>query len=391
MDKVYIKSAVQDILNNVFKITEKRKIDEYHDRLAFACPYCMDSATNNRARRGTFYWKNCMVICYNCDKKIPFDRMCRDFNYQLDPDKKLEIIEHIATNVTFSDYEDTLIETQMDKLLSLEELTRLFNTYETPITDFKPVQKDSATYYYLVTKRGIPANLISNIYEANYWRNADSKEGVICLLNRRGDRVLGMQIRNMKDGKARFFKIYNYESLYKWLYGEEKLAEFDINELIIYNKLSYYFGILNIDVMQRVTVFEGYLDSIFFENSIGVTGVGTDLKFIESNLDVQYFFDNDEAGHKKTEEKLKDGYPVFLWKKLFKNVVDKKNSPDPHELLYRISKIKDLNQLSILVPNSYKKLELVSFFSKDILDIEWIPKLKKKKSDFGKYNKKFRM
>ena len=37
------------------------------------------------------------------------------------------------------------------------------------------------------------------------------------------------------------------------------------------------------------------------------------------------FFDNDEAGYKKSEEKLKENYPVFLWKKLFEDIVNKKN------------------------------------------------------------------
>ena len=383
MDKSYIKSAIQDILTHEFKIVEKRKIHDYHDRLNFACPYCQDSSTDNRAKRGNIWWNKLLFVCFNCDKHSSFDRMCRDFNHQLDPDKKLEIIEHIASNVTFSDYEDTLVETQMDKLLSLEELTKLFNTYETPITDFRPIQKDSPTYYYLVTKRGIPANLINNIYEGNYWRNADSKEGIICLLNRRGDKVLGMQIRNMKDGKARFFKIYNYESLYKWLHGEEKLTEFDINELVIYNKLSYYFGILNVDVMEKVTIFEGYLDSLFYPNAIGVVGVNTDMRFLESNLDLQYFYDNDITGLKNSAMKLKEGFSVFLWLKLFEDMVKKKNPEDPYAYKDRIMAIKDLNKLAQLTGGDpYKKLQLQTYFSKDQFDTIWIPKPKK---EYKKY------
>ena len=55
--------------------------------------------------------------------------------------------------------------------------------------------------------------------------------------------------------------------------------------------------------MDKITVFEGYIDSLFFPNSIGLVGVNTDYRFLESNnLDLQYFFDNDEAGYKKSEE-----------------------------------------------------------------------------------------
>ena len=148
---------------------------------------------------------------------------------------------------------------------------------------------------------------------------------------------------------------------------------------------------MNVDFGERITVFEGYLDSLFFPNSIGLVGVNTDFRFLENNnLDLQYFFDNDEAGYKKSEEKLKNGYSVFLWRKLFEDIVNKKNADDPFKLLHRISKVKDINKLCQLVPDAYKKLQLQSFFSKDVLDVKWIPKFKKsKKKEETDYNKKF--
>ena len=166
-----------------------------------------------------------------------------------------------------------------------------------------------------------------------------------------------------------------------------------MSELIIYNKLSYYFNILNVDFGERITVFEGYLDSLFFPNSIGLVGVNTDYRFLENNnLDIQYFFDNDEAGYKKSEEKLKEKFSVFLWKKLFEDIVDKKNSPDPYRLLHRISKVKDINKLCQLTPGAYKKLNLPNFFSEDVMDIKCIPKFKRKNKheiDVVDYNRKF--
>jgi hypothetical protein len=47
--------------------------------------------------------------------------------------------------------------------------------------------------------------------------------------------------------------------------------------------------------------------------------------------------------------------------------------------MYRISKVKDLNKLAELALEPYKKFNLKDFFSKDILDIKWIPKKEKKK------------
>ena len=53
-------------------------------------------------------------------------------------------------------------------------------------------------------------------------------------------------------------------------------------------------NILNVDFSEKITVFEGYLDSLFFPNSLGVVGVNTDMRFLENNdLDLQYFYDND--------------------------------------------------------------------------------------------------
>ena len=154
-------------------------------------------------------------------------------------------------------------------------------------------------------------------------------------------------------------------------------TDYDITEMVIYNKLSYFFNILNVDFSHTVTIFEGYIDSLFYPNSIGVVGVNTDVKFLETNnLEIQYFYDNDIAGYKKSEKKIKDGFKVFLWNKLFENVVDNKKSDDPYKLLNRINKVKDLNKLAEFANNPYSKLKLSNFFSEDIYDIKYLPKIK---------------
>ena len=391
MDKVYIRHMIQNILNKEFSNQSKRKAVDYVDRVNMACPYCGDSHRNNHAKRGNLYYNRLIFICFNCDKKTTFDRMCKDFNEQLDPDKKLEMIEHLNSVMTYSDYQGDFVDAKFENLIELSELERVFNADLTPISDFRPIQVNGGVYKYLVG-RGIPPEYHTNIYQAKYWKNEDESEWIIVSLNRKGNKVLGMQTRNLKEGKRRSFKIYNYENLLEWTNLGKEETESDITELVIYNKLSYYFNILNVDLGSRITVFEGYLDSLFFPNSIGLVGVNTDYRFLEdNNLDIQYFFDNDEAGYKKSEEKLKEGFPIFLWKKLFEDIVDKKNADDPFRLLHRISKVKDINKLAELVPSPYKKLNLQDFFSKDVLDIKWLPKFvrRKKGEDVKDYNKKF--
>jgi len=391
MDKSYIVNIIQNILNKEFSNTQKRKIVDYNDRVNCACPYCGDSNRNKNAKRGNFYFNRLIYICFNCDKKTTFDKLCKDFNEQLDPDKKLEMIEHLNSVMTYSDYEGDFVDARLENLIDISELERVFSQDLTPISDFKPIQVNGGVYKYLIG-RGILPEMHKDIYQAKYWKNEDEHEWIIAMLNRRGDKVLGMQIRNLKEGRKRMFKIYNYENLLEWISLGKDLPEPDMSQLVIYNKLSYYFNILNVNFFEKITVFEGYLDSLFFPNSIGLVGVNTDYRFLENNnLDLQYFFDNDEAGYKKSEEKINSGWSVFLWRKLFQDIVDKKNSDDPWSLMHRISKVKDMNKLSTLVDNPFQKLELNKYFSRDILDIKWIPKFKKiKKRELEvDYNKKF--
>lgn len=373
MDKVYIKSLLQNILNKEFSNPQKRRIDEYPDRVNFACPYCGDSSKSLYKKRGNLYFNKLFFICFNCDKKTSFDKMARDFNEVIDPQKKLEIIEYLDSVVDYSDYDTDFADFKLDDLVDMKDLEELFNVKKTtPIYDFAPVNEKSGVFKYLIG-RGIPKQFHKNIYQAKFAKGDEGFEHVIIFLNRRDDKVLGLQVRNLKEGRRRFFVIYNWESIYKWVHGED--VELDIQKSVIYNKLSYFFNILNIRFEDVITIFEGYLDSLFYPNSIGIVGVNTDLKFLENNnLDLQYFFDNDTAGFNKSEEKIKEGGKVFLWKKLFEDIISKKKNDDPHKLLYRISKVKDLNKLNELVPGAFKKLNIYEFFSEDLYDLKYLPK-----------------
>jgi hypothetical protein len=393
MDKIYIKSLLQKIIDKEFSNSTKRRINDYSDRLNCACPFCGDSHRNNHAKRGNLYFNRLVFICFNCDKKTTFDRMCKEFNEQIDPDKKLEMIEHLDSIITYTDYQNEFIDARFENLIELTELEDSINKKLTPFSDFKPIQVNGGIYKYLIG-RGIGPELHKNIYQAKYWKNEDESEWVIVMLNRKDNKILGMQIRNLKEGKRRTFKIYNYENILDWVnMAKEEPKVIDINELVVYNKLSYYFNILNVNFDYMITVFEGYLDSLFYPNAIGLVGVNTDFRFLENGgFDLQYFFDNDEAGFKKSEEKLKEGYPVFLWRKLFDDIVERKRVEDPYTLLHRISKVKDINKLCQLTPGAYKKLNLPDFFSEDVMDIKWIPKFKRRNKndiDVVDYNRKF--
>ncbi len=385
MDEFYLKSIVERILDKEFTDSRKRKTLLYpKNRIQFACPYCGDSHKNPNAKRGNLYFNRLMYVCFNCEKKTTFTKLSKDFNQQIDPEKRMEMIEYINENLQYEEVKDDFTEAKFEKLINFEDLKRVLNSDFVNITDFKPIDKTKGIYKYLIN-RGIGDEMQKNIYQAKYQMGENNHQWVICMLNRKGDKILGMQIRNLKSGKNRMFKIYNYENLLEWINHEknvkgEEPIEMDISEIAIYNKLSYYFNMLNVDFSRKITIFEGYLDSLFYPNSIGLVGVSTDTKFLENNnLDIQFFYDNDHAGHKKSEEKIKQQFPVFLWKKLFTEIVERKDSKDPDRHFYRLNQIKDLGKLNELMPSSYKKLKLFDYFSEDGYDIRWIPKTYTKK------------
>jgi DNA-directed RNA polymerase subunit RPC12/RpoP len=376
MDKSYIIKIIKKIVAKEFQSGHETSVIEHQDRAQFRCPYCHEGRTKTK-KRGNIYYNKLLYICFRCGKKTNFDRFCKDFNEQIEPSKKLEMIQHLESVVTYSDYEDDIINSKFEDLIKISDIEDAFNSNITPITNFEPIKVGGGVYKYLLN-RGIPPLYHRDIYQAKYWKNEDEFEWVIAMLNRRGDRLLGMQIRNLKSGKKRWFKIFNYENLLEWV-NRYETSDKDANKIALYNKLSYYFNILNVDFTEKVTVFEGYIDSLFFPNSIGLVGVNTSLLFLENNnIDIQYLFDNDDVGFKKSEQKIKSGYSVFLWKKLFEDIVKKKKTNDPWSLLHRISKVKDINKLSELIEDPYSKLELYKYFSNDIFDIKWIPKIQYK-------------
>ena len=385
MDVNYIKDLIKEILDKTFTDSKRREIHEYEDRLNFCCPVCLDSTKTAHKKRGNIYFDRLMFICYRCSLKCNLNTLCKQYNIRVDLDKKLEMMEHVKDSYSKSKCRADMNDVDLSLLIDLSKLEEVLNTTKQILTEFKPIVKFGLVYEYLLD-RGINEDMHTNIYQAKHWYTVDRYEYVMVSLNRRGEKILGIQTRNLRKDKFRSFKIYNYETLYKWTHDDDNLENIDLNQLIIYNKISYFFNILNVDFDSTITLFEGYLDSLFYPNSIGVTGVNCDLSVLENaNLDLQYFYDNDDAGYKKSDEKIKMGFKVFLWFKLFEYIVDKKKNEDPYKLMERISKVKDLNKLSQFVNNPYNSLRLYEFFSKDIYDIKYIPKVK-----FDKYktNKK---
>ena len=338
--------------------------------IQFACPICGDSRKKTREKRGHIYLNSLKFRCYNeaCHLETrTFTALCKRFNVQLDPGKKLDIINYVNENIQYRPTEDDYMAASMENMLSIEDLKKVFNSGQSELTDFKPVQKNSKAYWHLKNRKINPND--ETFWEATRWITPNWSEYVIVFLNRRGDKVLGMQTRNLKKEKEkRYFKIYNYEMLYNIIHPDDPIDE---AEAIIYNKLSYFFNILNVDFENTITVFEGYTDSKFYPNSIGLVGVETDLDFLmKSGADLQFFYDYDTAGMWSSQKMMESGHKVFLWEKLFEHLI--KDKKDPYTLYNKLINIKDLNRLAEIVNDPYRTLNLHKFFSVDVFDKSYI-------------------
>ena len=80
MDKEFISSIVQDVLDKEFSDSITRKIIIYSDRLNFRCPYCKEGRSVNK-KRANLYFNKLFIICFRCGKKTNLDKFAKDFNF----------------------------------------------------------------------------------------------------------------------------------------------------------------------------------------------------------------------------------------------------------------------------------------------------------------------
>jgi transcription elongation factor Elf1 len=383
LDIKYIENKIYNILNKTHKEGAKRQIKRFPsesnpERLNFACPYCGDSQKSVYKKRGNLYMNNLMFKCFNCDMYVSFIKLCDNFKENIEIDERLNLYNYIDDK-KFKIKTNEYALSVLDKLIDINKFVEVFNSKSNSwLYNIKPVEKYSNVYNYLNSR------LIYNhddIYQGIYRVIRDGKvkfkTDVLINLNKGEDKLLGIQLRNLEKKERRFYKIVEFDELYNFI-NDDNL---DDMEAISYNKLSHFYNILNVDFEDIVTVFEGFLDSKFFPNSIGLVGAKNDndlIKFLiesDENLKLRFFYDNDITGIKKSTALINKDISIFLWNKLFKKLIVKsKNKYDCKELL---NDIIDLNDLVIKSnnPNIYDKLKLEKFFSMDKLDILYLDKL----------------
>jgi hypothetical protein len=126
---------------------------------------------------------------------------------------------------------------------------------------------------------------------------------------------------------------------------------------------------MNVDFERPIHIFEGYLDSIFFPNSIALVGLNTDISmFSDENVEMKFVLDNDRPGQAEAKRMIDQNNSVFLWKKLINKLSMSKPAKYKHYLEENCTDINALVQF-FENPNLYFDLKLEDFFAKDQFDL----------------------
>lgn len=359
-----IKNTLQIILDKSHTVPEKRimRVKNYGMRpvIEMACPICGDSAKSMQRKRGNLFLNNMFYVCFNCGYKMSYVKFLERFGVDIDMDDKLAIYDHIDKYSKFNNVRSDYDLSRMDKIMNLDEVIKTYNNRKDDLYYIEPITSDSNVYKYLKHRK---IHNTKDIYQGVFKVTDRWIEQVMVILNRYDDNLLGFQIRNLKDDKKkRIYKIYDFQSIYNYV-NEKDISD---DDALPYNKLSHLYNILNVDFYNKITIFEGYLDSTFFPNSIGSTGVDTDYTFLEEqDIEIRFFYDNDRVGNRKSLSKLKSGYSVFLWNKLFDTI----SKGDQKKKYMLQNNIKDLNDLvKASKENVVEKYNLEQYFSVDEFD-----------------------
>lgn len=338
-----IKDKLQLILNRSFKEPYRRKIDVYHDRLSFCCPFCGDSKTDIRKKRGNLYLDSLSFHCYNCSAHMGVNSLLHSFGEDLSSEDKI-VVHEIQQNAKkfekrVSSTQSSMSMTLLDKLA----IPKMILFKQLGITS--PYKNERASSY-----------LKSRMIDIRNWKYFayDQKEDELYILNiSPSDRVIGYQTRqlNPKSHKQRYLssrmtKIYSdvfnkdingivERLLQKEPLGQKYIEEEDGVENIVANldRLSGIFNIMNVNLSQPLTIMEGPIDSLAVANSIALQSAAKHLDgFFDEVENVRYLFDNDKTGREMTLKKLKEHKTVFLWSQYLDMIKSKNNIKDINDL-----------------------------------------------------------
>lgn len=368
-----IHQFIKDLLKKRFPEDRfKQEVYESGDKINFACPYCGDSKTDSRKKRGNIYPDRGFYKCYNdgCGVKSDIPKFISKFalKYSLGvPEVKAETkwVPQTSKKKRGSLIELLINKNASDHLLKIEEVVRRFSL--TPCSEIDP----DTELGIFIKNRGL--DTLPAFQKCSYF---DSREDKIYLFNldQRTGKILGFAIRRIgEDITGPKYLIKNYSELKK--NGLVRNVEDDIITDI--DSINNYFNVLNVDFSKPILVTEGQIDAMFLNNSIATTGISKSKLLLENLLSKSHtliLFDSDMAGKTQSIDLIKKGYRVFLWNKVMADLRKKYNED------YRnVRLIKDVNDLYSFMLKHDRSLTFDSFntfvlqyFSESPLDLLYV-------------------
>jgi hypothetical protein len=256
-----------EILNERFQGTpEKQRPYPREGRYNFACPYCGDSNKDHSKKRANIYYKGYGYHCYNCNIHTNVEKFLNDFGKGLDSHEKVyarnvhsESMTQFSTTDKSVDISFFIDPTTLEKYALPKSL--IFQKYELTSID-NP--KNTWIRKYLKDRHQSNFDLFA-------WDNKLTRLFIFNLTNE--GNVIGFQVRNFKTEPKYVTHTLTmiYTKLELPIPDDELFKESD--------KLSFTYGLFNVDFSQMITITEGPLDSFLIKNCMSTCGIDNEFPF----------------------------------------------------------------------------------------------------------------
>lgn len=368
-----IHQFIKDLLKKRFPEDRfKQEPYESGDKINFACPYCGDSKSDSRKKRGNLYPDRGFYKCYNdgCGVKVDLPKFISKFSlkYSLGiPDIKAETkwVPQTTKKKRGSLIELLINNNVGDHLLRIDQLVDRFS-----LSPCCEAESDSQVGQF-IQKRGLLD--LAQFNDCAYFDSRDDKVYLFNLDSRSG-KVLGFAIRRIgEDVTGPKYLIKNYSELKK----NGLIRQVEDETISDIDSINNYFNVMNVDFSKPIMVTEGQIDAMFLDNSIATTGISKSKLLLENLLsksNTLILFDSDSAGKSQSVDLIKKGYRVFLWNKVMMDIRKKHNAD------YRVVRlIKDVNDLYLFMKSYDPSLDfdtfnsfILQYFSESPLDLLYV-------------------
>jgi len=343
-----LQKNLSKILKKEFPSTPEKHNFDFRERadgtrLNFACPYCGDSTKVLTKKRGNIYIPGFNYHCYNCRTHTDLETFLSDFDLEIESKDKVYIFQEneaikkdLKTNSSYLDFSHLTDFNLLEKYgVDREEIIKKFNLSEITARENWWIKK------YLTERFQTNFKVFANDKKLNRF--------FIFNLTPNG-KVIGYQVRNFKRDPK--YVTHTLEMIYEHLGKQYDKSNKALKEV---NRLSFLFGLSTVNFNKQITVFEGPLDSFLFENGMSVCGIDNDFPL---DIPIRWMYDYDNAGIKKSIEKLNNGGSVFLWRKYLKDLKFKLN----------VNKLDFTDLMKYIKQKEINKIPFDSYFTSDKYD-----------------------